>query len=47
MAQMCVGQPCTPTNVVWKGGLSEIFQIEINNEGVPTGRFCNSRRLTA
>jgi DNA-binding transcriptional ArsR family regulator len=21
MAQMCVGQPCTPTNVVWKGGL--------------------------
>jgi hypothetical protein len=29
---MYVGQPCTPTNVVWKGGLSEIFQIEINNE---------------
>src|SRR6266404_3499607 len=21
MAQMRVGQPCTPTNVVWKGGL--------------------------
>src|ERR1700730_12058693 len=21
MAQMCVEQPCTPTNVVWKGGL--------------------------
>ena len=21
VAQMCVGQPCTPTNVVWKGGL--------------------------
>src|SRR5262249_61662011 len=21
MAQMCVGQPRTPTNVVWKGGL--------------------------
>jgi hypothetical protein len=21
MAQMCIGQPCTPTNVVWKGGL--------------------------
>ena len=21
MAQMCVGQPCTPTNIVWKGGL--------------------------
>ena len=21
MAQMCVGQPCTPTNAVWKGGL--------------------------
>ena len=21
MAQMCVGQPGTPTNVVWKGGL--------------------------
>ncbi len=21
MAQMCVGQPCTPTDVVWKGGL--------------------------
>ncbi len=21
LAQMCVGQPCAPTNVVWKGGL--------------------------
>src|SRR5215469_15518415 len=21
VAQMCVGQPCTPSNVVWKGGL--------------------------
>jgi DNA-binding transcriptional ArsR family regulator len=28
-------------------GLSEIFQIEINDEGVPTGRFCDPRRLTA
>jgi hypothetical protein len=28
-------------------GLSEIFQIEINNEGVPTGRLCDPRRLTA
>ena len=30
-----------------KAGLSEIFQIEINNEGVPTGRLCDPRRLTA
>jgi predicted transcriptional regulator len=28
-------------------GLSEIFQIEINNEGVPTGRLSNARRLRA
>jgi hypothetical protein len=27
--------------------LSEIFQIEINNEGVPTGRISDPRRLTA
>ena len=26
-------------------GLSEIFQIEINNEGVPTGRLYDPRRL--
>jgi len=25
--------------------LSEIFQIEFNNEGVPTGRLCDPRRL--
>jgi hypothetical protein len=30
-----------------RSGLSEIFQIEINNEGVPTGRLCDPRRLTA
>ena len=30
-----------------RAGLSEIFQIEINNEGVPTGRLCDPRRLTA
>jgi hypothetical protein len=30
-----------------RAGLSEIFQIEINNEGVPTGRSCDPRRLTA
>jgi DNA-binding transcriptional ArsR family regulator len=30
-----------------RAGLSEIFQIEINNEGVPTGRLCDQRRLTA
>jgi hypothetical protein len=24
-----------------RAGLSEIFQIEINNEGVPTGRLCD------
>ena len=30
-----------------RAGLSEIFQIEINNEGVPTGGLCDSRRLTA
>jgi DNA-binding transcriptional ArsR family regulator len=30
-----------------RAGLSEIFQIKIDNEGVPTGRFCDPRRLTA
>ena len=30
-----------------RAGLSEIFQIEINNEGVSTGRLCDLRRLTA
>jgi DNA-binding transcriptional ArsR family regulator len=30
-----------------RAGLSEIFQIEINNEGVPTGRLCDPPRLTA
>jgi DNA-binding transcriptional ArsR family regulator len=30
-----------------RAGLSEIFQIEINNEGAPTGRLCDPRRLTA
>ena len=47
MVQMCVGQPCTPTNVVWKGRLSEIFQIEMNNECIPTSRLFDPRRLTA
>src|SRR5271169_3238103 len=30
-----------------RAGLSETFQIEINNEGVPIGRLCDPRRLTA
>jgi DNA-binding transcriptional ArsR family regulator len=30
-----------------KAGLSETFQIEINNEGVPTARLHDPRRLTA
>jgi hypothetical protein len=30
-----------------RAGLSEIFQVEINDEGVPTNRLCNPRRLTA
>jgi hypothetical protein len=30
-----------------RAGLSEIFQIELDNEGVPTGRSCDPRRLTA
>jgi hypothetical protein len=30
-----------------KAGLSETFQIEINNEGVPIARLCDPRRLTA
>src|SRR6266516_2790117 len=30
-----------------KAGLSETFQIEINNEGVLTCRLCDPRRLTA
>jgi len=28
-------------------GLSETFQIEFNDEGLPTGRSCGRRRLTA
>ena len=30
-----------------RAGLSETFQIEITNEGVPTARLCDPRRLTA
>ena len=30
-----------------RAGLLETFQIEINNEGVPTSRLCAPRRLTA
>ena len=30
-----------------KAGLSEIFQIDFNEEGVPSGRSCDPRRLTA
>jgi len=30
-----------------RAGLSEIFQIDVNDEGVLTGRFCDPRRLTA
>src|SRR5215813_1335556 len=30
-----------------RAGLSEIFEIEINDEGVPTARLSNTRRLTA
>jgi DNA-binding transcriptional ArsR family regulator len=30
-----------------RAGLSEIFEIEINDEGVPTARLSNPRRLTA
>src|SRR5262245_32408675 len=30
-----------------RAGLSETFQIEINNEGVATSRLCDPRRLTA
>jgi DNA-binding transcriptional ArsR family regulator len=30
-----------------RAGLSETFRIEFNNEGVPTGRSCDPRRLTA
>jgi DNA-binding transcriptional ArsR family regulator len=30
-----------------RAGLSEIFQIEINNEGAATGRLSHPRRLTA
>jgi ribosomal protein S19E (S16A) len=30
-----------------RAGLSETFQIEMNDEGVPTGRLCGQRRLTA
>src|SRR5262249_13043579 len=32
---------------VGRMGLSEIFRIEMNNEGVPTCRLCDPRRLTA
>src|SRR6201997_2957597 len=30
-----------------RAGLSETFRIELDNEGVPTGRSCDPRRLTA
>jgi hypothetical protein len=30
-----------------KTGLSKIFQIEFNNEGMLTGRLCDPRQLTA
>jgi hypothetical protein len=30
-----------------RAGLSETFQIEFNNEGAPTGRLYDPRRLTA
>ena len=30
-----------------KAGLSDIFRIEIKNDGVPTGRICDARQLTA
>jgi hypothetical protein len=30
-----------------RAGLSETFQIEINDEGVPSSRLCDLRRLTA
>jgi hypothetical protein len=46
MAQMCVGQPCTPTKSSGRAGLSEIFQIEINNEGVPSVWLYDAPRLT-
>jgi hypothetical protein len=29
-----------------KTGLSEIFDIEINDEGMPSGRLCDGQRLT-
>src|SRR5262249_36787141 len=31
MAQKCVGQPCTPTDVVWKGRLVRNLPDRINN----------------
>ena len=33
MAQMCVGQPCTPTNVVWKGGLVRNLPDRVQQRG--------------
>jgi hypothetical protein len=36
MAQTCAGHPCTPINVV-KAGLSEIFKIDIDNDGMQAG----------
>ncbi len=30
-----------------RAGLSKVFRIEIDVEGVPTGRSCDPRRLTA
>ena len=48
MALMRIAQPCTATDVSsGRAGLSEIFQIELDTEGVPTGRLCDPRRLTA
>src|SRR4051794_21096307 len=33
MAQMCVGQPCAPTNVVWKGGLVRNLPDRVQQRG--------------
>src|SRR5262249_43893898 len=35
MVQMCVGQPCTPTNVVWKGGLVRNLPDRYQQRGDP------------
>src|SRR5262245_34681347 len=47
MAQTCVDSRALQLTSSGRAGLSEMFQIEINNEGPTAGRLPDLRRLTA